>query len=242
MSTHGNIYSDMALTPIFAEKYLAIFLCCCVAVMCLKRWVTRKIAEDRVEQAKLTCVIAEIEECNEIERHARARTVRAQERIQYYQRETAHYNCKAQVIREQTVVIKSLRKPVQNRLRNKLEQKLSSKVPAHCGESFMEKDGIREAERLAEAAAAALLADDQADKLKQEMKKAAKASKKSRAKVNKSEETTFEECIFCMDAPSCVMLYPCKHCLLCKMCAKALLAVKMECPTCRGRVDSFTGM
>lgn len=55
------------------------------------------------------------------------------------------------------------------------------------------------------------------------------------------------ECIICMDNFKNVVLYPCGHLSLCKNCYLKLplkhlgqYFPKRECPTCRGRIESYT--
>merc|ERR1712070_44008 len=40
------------------------------------------------------------------------------------------------------------------------------------------------------------------------------------------------ECVVCMDAPACVMLYPCGHNITCASCTRALLQHNKPCPFC----------
>lgn len=47
-----------------------------------------------------------------------------------------------------------------------------------------------------------------------------------------------EDCVICMDNPYDVVIVPCGHYCICEECSVRLVAVGMDCPICRGKIEA----
>lgn len=50
------------------------------------------------------------------------------------------------------------------------------------------------------------------------------------------DQTAFGVCIICWDSPCEILLFPCKHLIMCKHCSEIYFWSNSICPLCRGSI------